>query len=31
VLVNGIKAALVRERQPVKEIWKTERVAGWLR
>jgi diaminopimelate decarboxylase len=31
VLVNGIKAALVRERQPVKEIWKSEKVAGWLR
>lgn len=30
VLVNGNKAALVRERQPVKKIWSGERVPGWL-
>src|SRR5262249_29200722 len=31
VLVNGSKAAVVRARQPVKEIWKGEKVAPWLR
>jgi hypothetical protein len=31
VLVNGIKAAVVRERQSVKEIWAGEKVAGWLK
>lgn len=31
VLVNGSKSALVRERQPVAEIWKQERVAPWLK
>jgi len=31
VLVKGKKAALVRERQPVKEIWAGEKVAAWLK
>ena len=31
VLVNGKKAAVVRERQPVKEIWAGEKVAPWLK
>jgi len=31
VLVNGREAALVRERQPVKEIWAREKIAPWLR
>src|SRR3954462_15729301 len=31
VLVNGIKAALVRERQPTEEIWAGEKLAGWLK
>jgi hypothetical protein len=31
VLVNGDKAALVRERQPIEEIWKGESVAPWLK
>jgi diaminopimelate decarboxylase len=31
VLVNGRKAALVRERQPVKDIWAGEKSAPWLR
>jgi diaminopimelate decarboxylase len=31
VLVNGSKAALVRERQPTGEIWAGEKVAGWLK
>ena len=30
VLVNGRRAALVRERQPVAEIWAGEKVAPWL-
>jgi diaminopimelate decarboxylase len=30
VLVNGNKAAIVRERQPVREIWAGEKVADWL-
>ena len=29
VLVNGNKAALVRERQPVEEIWAGEKIAPW--
>ena len=29
MLVNGKKAAVVRERQPVKEIWKGEKPAPW--
>jgi diaminopimelate decarboxylase len=31
VLVNGNHAALVRDRQPAKEIWAGEKVAPWLR
>jgi diaminopimelate decarboxylase len=31
VLVNGRKAALVRGRQPVKDIWAGEKSAPWLR
>ena len=31
VLVNGHKAALVRERQDLQQIWKAERVPAWLR
>ncbi len=31
VLVNGRRAALVRERQPVKAIWSGEQVAAWLK
>ena len=31
VLVNGKKAALVRARQPVEEIWEGEKVAEWLK
>jgi diaminopimelate decarboxylase len=31
VLVNGSRAAVVRERQAVKEIWKSEKVADWLK
>jgi diaminopimelate decarboxylase len=30
VLVNGKKAALVRERQPLKSIWAGEKAAPWL-
>jgi len=30
VLVNGNKAALVRERQPVAKIWAGEKIAPWL-
>lgn len=30
VLVNGRRAALVRNRQPVKEIWAGEKIAPWL-
>jgi len=30
VLVNGKKAALVRERQPLEQIWAGESVAPWL-
>ena len=29
VLVSGKKSALVRERQPVKEIWAGEKIAPW--
>jgi diaminopimelate decarboxylase len=29
VLVNGKRAALVRERQPVEEIWNHESPAPW--
>jgi len=31
VMVSGKKAALVRERQPVKQIWSGEKVAPWLK
>jgi len=31
VMVNGKKAALVRERQPLEEIWSGEKVAPWLK
>ena len=31
VLVNGAAAALVRERQPVKQIWAGEKIAPWLK
>ena len=31
VLVNGKKAAVVRERQPVKEILAGEKIAAWLK
>lgn len=31
VLVSGKKAALVRARQPIKEIWAGEAVAAWLK
>ena len=31
VLVHGNKAALVRERQEVQEIWESEKVPAWLR
>jgi diaminopimelate decarboxylase len=30
VLVNGTKAALVRERQTTKELWSGEKIAPWL-
>jgi diaminopimelate decarboxylase len=30
VMVNGKRAALVRERQPVREIWGREKTAPWL-
>jgi diaminopimelate decarboxylase len=30
VLVNGRRASLVRERQPVREIWRGEKLAPWL-
>jgi len=31
VLVNGKQAAIIRERQPVEEIWASEKVAAWLK
>ena len=31
VLVKGNRAALVRERQPTKEIWSGEKIAPWLK
>jgi diaminopimelate decarboxylase len=31
ILVNGKRAAVARERQPVKEIWSGEKVVAWLR
>ncbi|MEO7300830.1 MAG: diaminopimelate decarboxylase [Verrucomicrobiota bacterium] len=30
VLVNGNKAAIVRERQKMEEIWKDEKIPAWL-
>ena len=31
VMVKGNRAALVRERQPVPEIWRGEKAAPWLK
>jgi diaminopimelate decarboxylase len=31
VLVSGRRAAVVRERQPVREIWRDEKIAPWLK
>jgi diaminopimelate decarboxylase len=31
VLVNGNRAAAVRERQSIKEIWRDEKIAPWLK
>jgi diaminopimelate decarboxylase len=31
VLVNGRKAAVVRERQPIADIWAGEKIAPWLK
>ncbi|MBI3852765.1 MAG: diaminopimelate decarboxylase [Verrucomicrobia bacterium] len=31
VLVNGRRSAVVRQRQPIKDIWAGEKVAVWLR
>jgi diaminopimelate decarboxylase len=31
ILVHGRRAAVARERQPVKEIWSGEKVVAWLR
>jgi len=31
VLVNGKKFAVARERQPVKEIWRGEKIVAWLK
>jgi diaminopimelate decarboxylase len=31
VMVNGKRAALVRERQAVQEIWRGEKTAPWLK
>ncbi|HVV01584.1 MAG TPA: diaminopimelate decarboxylase [Verrucomicrobiae bacterium] len=31
VLVNGSKSAVVRERQPVEQIWAGEHIAPWLK
>jgi diaminopimelate decarboxylase len=30
VLVSGKKATIVRERQPLEQIWAGEKVAPWL-
>jgi diaminopimelate decarboxylase len=30
VLVDGTKAALVRRRQPIEDIWRGESIAPWL-
>lgn len=31
ILVNGKKAALIRARQPVEEIWAAEKIPAWLK
>jgi diaminopimelate decarboxylase len=31
ILVNGRRAAIARERQPVEDIWSGEKIAPWLR
>jgi diaminopimelate decarboxylase len=31
VLVSGRRAAVVRERQPVGDIWRDEKIAPWLK
>ncbi len=31
ILVNGGRAAVARERQPVKDIWSGEKIVAWLR
>ena len=31
VLVKGNQAALVRERQPLENIWELEKLPAWLR
>jgi diaminopimelate decarboxylase len=31
ILVNGKRAAIARERQPVKEIWSGEKTVPWLK
>jgi diaminopimelate decarboxylase len=31
VLVNGNKAAVVRQRQSVQDIWANEKIASWLK
>ncbi len=31
VLVNGNKSAVIRERQPVEEIWTSEKIPQWLK
>jgi len=30
VLVNGNRAAVVRQRQPVQDTWAGEKIAPWL-
>ena len=30
-MVNGNQAALVRERQPIQDIWRGEKPAPWLK
>jgi len=30
VLVNGRQADLVREREPIEDLWRLERIPGWL-
>ena len=31
IFVNGKRAAVVRERQPIEEIWSGEKIAAWLK